>query len=78
MNPPYDQRLKNNDINELYNNIGGRLKHFWENYDAWVFSGNLSAVKKLGLKPKQKKILFNGPLECKLLYFPIYKGSLKE
>jgi len=78
MNPPYDQRLKNDHINELYNNIGSRLKHFWENYNAWILSGNLQAIKHIGLKPKRKKTLFNGPLECKLIYIPIYKGSLKK
>ena len=78
MNPPYDQRLKSNHINELYNDIGSRLKHFWENYDAWILSGNLQALKNIGLKPKQKKTLYNGPLECKLIHVPIYKGSLKR
>ena len=78
MNPPYDQRLKNNAINELYSNIGTRLKHFWENHDAWILSGNLQAIKHIGLKPKRKKVLFNGPLECKLINIPIYKGSLKR
>ena len=78
MNPPYDQRLKNNAINELYNNIGSRLKHFWENHDAWILSANLQAIKHIGLKPKRKKILYNGPLECKLINIPIYKGSLKR
>ena len=78
MNPPYDVRLKNINIEEFYNNIGSRLKHFWENYDAWVFSGNFSALKKLGLKPNKKIILFNGPLECKLIHLPIYRGSKKR
>ena len=78
MNPPYDVRLKNINIEEFYNDIGSRLKHFWENYDAWVFSGNFSALKRLGLKPNKKIILFNGPLECKLIHLPIYKGSKKR
>ncbi|MDB4710438.1 THUMP domain-containing protein [Flavobacteriales bacterium] len=78
MNPPYDVRLKNINIEEFYENIGSRLKHFWENYDAWVFSGNFSALKKLGLKPNKKIILFNGPLECKLIHLPIYRGSKKR
>ncbi|MBG15839.1 MAG: hypothetical protein CL853_05750 [Crocinitomicaceae bacterium] len=78
MNPPYDFRLKNSNIMDFYNAIGSRLKHFWENYDAWVFSGNLSASKKLGLKPQKKIILFNGPLECKLIHLPIYKGSKRK
>ena len=78
MNPPYDVRLKNTNIDDFYNDIGRRLKHFWENYDAWVFSGNLSATKRLGLKPNKKIILFNGPLECKLLHLPIYRGSKKQ
>ena len=78
MNPPYDVRLKNINIEEFYNEIGNRLKHFWENYDAWVFSGNFIAIKRLGLKPNKKIILFNGPLECKLMHLPIYKGSKKR
>ena len=78
MNPPYDVRLKNINIEEFYENIGSRLKHFWENYDAWVFSGNFSALKKLGLKPNKKIILFNGHLECKLIHLPIYRGSKKR
>ena len=78
MNPPYDIRLKSTDINEFYNDIGSRLKHFWENYDAWIFSGDLGATKRLGLKPKKKIILFNGPLECKLIHLPIYKGSKRK
>ena len=60
---------------DFYNNIGRRLKHHWENYEAWIFSGNLSASKRIGLKPKKKIMLYNGPLECKLMYIPIYKGS---
>ena len=75
MNPPYDVRLKNSNIMDFYNNIGRRLKHHWENYEAWIFSGNLSASKRIGLKPKKKIMLYNGPLECKLMYIPIYKGS---
>ena len=77
LNPPYDIRMKNQDIINFYANIGTRLKHFWENYDAWILSGNTHAIKNLGLRPKHKRTLFNGPLECKLIHLPIYKGSLK-
>jgi putative N6-adenine-specific DNA methylase len=77
-NPPYDQRIQKDDIIAFYNDIGSRLKHFWENYEAWIISANLTALKRVGLKPKQKITLFNGPLECRLANFPLYKGSSRE
>ena len=75
-NPPYGERLKGN-IKELYKNIGDTLKNKYPDTDAWFISSNLDAMKYVGLRPSRKIKLFNGKLESRLLYFPIYSGTKK-
>lgn len=71
-NPPYDVRIKNDDIDLLYKNIGDTLKKGFVNWKAYIFSGISQAEKKIGLKPEQKINLYNGKIECNLLKFNIY------
>ena len=78
MNPPYNVRLPQEKIHEFYNSIGSQLKHHWEGCDAWILSGNLEAIKHLGLRPKRKIKLYNGPIETKLVHLPLYRGSKKQ
>jgi putative N6-adenine-specific DNA methylase len=78
MNPPYDIKIKRTDIDQFYKKIGDTLKNNFNGFDVWIFSGNKEAIKNIGLRAKRKITLYNGPLECKYLYFPIYKGTLKN
>lgn len=75
MNPPYDERLQIADVNAFYKDIGHALKHNFTGFDAWMISGNIKAMKQLGLRPSSKKILFNGALECQLAHYELYRGS---
>jgi len=77
MNPPYGLRLQPEEINQLYNIIGTTLKHSFTGCRAWLISPNKEALKHVGLKPAEKHILFNGALECILLKYELYQGSLK-
>ncbi len=77
MNPPYDERLKNPEIEAFYKMIGDRLKQIFTGYDAWIISSNSDALKYIGLKPSQKITLFNGALECKYQHYELYAGSKK-
>ena len=76
-NPPYGERLKT-DIKDLYKNIGDTLKVKYSNTDAWFITSNLDAMKYIGLRPSRKIKLFNGKLESRLLYFPVYAGTKKN
>lgn len=76
-NPPYGERLKVDDIASLYSQIGDTLKKKYEGYDAFVFTGNREAAGKIGLKASRRIPLFNGPMECRLLKFEMYRGSRK-
>lgn len=77
MNPPYNIRIPQEKTHEFYNAIGTRLKHEWSGCDAWILSGDLEALKHIGLRPKRRIKLFNGPIETKLVHIPLYKGSKK-
>ena len=75
-NPPYGERLEG-DINELYKNFGDTLKRSYPNTKAWMISSNFEALKFIGLRPSRKIKLFNGKLETRLCFFPIYEGTKK-
>lgn len=77
-NPPYDERIDVDDIEAFYAEIGSVLKHQYGGWNAWFLSSNFSALKKIGLKPFKKKILFNGALECKFQGFELFSGKRKE
>ncbi|MDX5421732.1 MAG: methyltransferase, partial [Hymenobacteraceae bacterium] len=77
MNPPYNERIVSEDINLLYKNIGDTLKNNYQNFDAFVFTGNLDAAKNIGLRTSRRIPLYNGAIECRLLKFELYRGSRK-
>jgi putative N6-adenine-specific DNA methylase len=72
MNPPYDERMRLDDIIAFYKSIGDVLKKKYTGYEAWVISSDLNALKFIGLHPSKKITLFNGPLECRLVKFGLY------
>lgn len=74
-NPPYDVRIKDDDIDALYASIGDQLKQKFAGWEGWIISSNKSALKKVGLRPSAKYNLFNGPLECKLHKYEMYQGK---
>ncbi len=78
INPPYGERLEEDNINALYTMMGDRMKHAFTGFDAWVISSNFEAFKNLGLRTSRKIPLFNGSLECKFQHYELYKGSRKK
>ncbi|MBL7755175.1 MAG: RNA methyltransferase [Chitinophagaceae bacterium] len=75
-NPPYDERI-NIATEQFYRSIGDTLKRGYANSEAWIITANQEALKQVGLKPKVKLKLFNGPLEARLVGFELYAGSRK-
>ena len=78
LNPPYGQRLQPDELDELYGMIGTTLKHNFAGSTAWLITSNKESLKKVGLKPKEKHILYNGALECTLLKYEMYMGTRKN
>ncbi|MFD3000937.1 class I SAM-dependent RNA methyltransferase [Pontibacter toksunensis] len=78
MNPPYNERIVSEDIDLLYKNIGDTLKKNYQGYDAFVFTGNLEAAKNVGLRASRRTPLYNGPIDCRLLKYELYRGSRRS
>lgn len=72
LNPPYDERIKDEDINDFYKHIGDHLKHHYTGWTAWIISSNVEARKHIGLRTAAKIKLFNGKLECRLMKFELF------
>ena len=77
-NPPYGVRLQLDDITDFYREIGNKLKFEFHGYSAWLISSELKAIKFVGMKPDKRIILYNGPLECRLNKYTIFKGKKKD
>lgn len=75
INPPYGERLSEEDMIEFYKMIGDTLKQKYSGFDAWIISSNIHALKLIGLKASEKIRLFNGALECSYRKFEMYKGK---
>lgn len=76
-NPPYGERLRENDLDGLYSMIGERLKHQYAGNSAWILSSAFESLKFIGLKPSQRVDLFNGPLKCKFNNYRLFEGKGK-
>jgi putative N6-adenine-specific DNA methylase len=75
-NPPYGERIgEETEMDALYKTIGDALKTNFQGYDAYIFTGNLEAAKRIGLKVSRRIPLFNGPIDCRLLKYELYRGS---
>ncbi len=76
MNPPYGERIgEEAQMAGLYKTIGDALKTNFQGYEAFIFTGNLEAAKSIGLKVSRRIPLFNGPIDCRLLKYELYRGS---
>lgn len=71
-NPPYDERMKVEEIESFYSSIGDRLKQHWKGWNTWIISSNRDALKQIGLKTSKRITLFNGALECSFQHFELY------
>jgi putative N6-adenine-specific DNA methylase len=78
MNPPYGERMQRDDLLSLYSMIGSTLKHRFPGSDAWILSSSGEALKRVGLRPASRQILYNGSLECTYANYKTFTGNWKE
>lgn len=74
-NPPYGERISAENMDELYQTIGSKLKHIFKGYHAWIIGYKEDYFKKIGLTPSVKIPLYNGALECELREYVIFEGD---
>ena len=77
-NPPYGERLRPDNLNGLYKEIGSTLKNNFQGWHAWIIAYNDDHMKEIGLKPSLKIPLNNGKLECSLREYVMFDGSYSQ
>lgn len=78
INPPYGERIEEENLLQLYKNIGDHLKKAWSGHQAWIISSNREAMNRIGLKPSKKIPLINGTYECRFQQYQLFRGSRKD
>ncbi|MEO5333428.1 MAG: bifunctional 23S rRNA (guanine(2069)-N(7))-methyltransferase RlmK/23S rRNA (guanine(2445)-N(2))-methyltransferase RlmL [Magnetococcus sp. YQC-5] len=70
VNPPYGERQGDVErLKSLYALLGNRLRTRMHGWHSAVFTADPQLGESLGMRPREVKPLFNGPLACRLLLF---------
>lgn len=79
LNPEYGQRLGDHtDLEATYAGIGDFFKQRCPGWHAHVFTGSPDLAKRIGLRPSRRLPFLNAQIECRLLTFDIYEGSIRQ
>jgi len=79
MNPPYGVRMGEQDeLAALYPRLGDWLKQFFAGWRCYIFSGDPTIVKLIGLKASRRTPLYNGAIECRLFEYRLVEGSMRR
>lgn len=78
LNPPYGHRIRQDDMPEFYKKIGDTLKQHYSGFRAGIISQEANGLRHIGLKPRFRYNVFNGPLECRFVVYELFKGTHKE
>jgi putative N6-adenine-specific DNA methylase len=76
LNPPYGERMGDAaDLEPLYRSIGDFFKLKCQGKTGYIFTGNLTLAKRIGLRSIRRVPFWNSRIESRLLAFDIYDGS---
>lgn len=78
-NPEYGERLgEEEDLGITYKRMGDFMKQRCPGYTGFIFTGNVSLGKKVGLRAARKIEFYNGTIDCRLLKFELYRGTREK
>lgn len=75
LNPPYGERIRPKNIEELYKKIGDKMKNDYSGYSVWILSANIEALHNVHLRTFDTHNLMNGNLPCKYSGYKMYAGT---
>ena len=75
-NPPYGERLRPEDISDIYRTLGEKLKREFQGGEAWIISSREELFDSMRLRPSFKVPLQNGSLDCELRKYVTFEGKL--
>jgi 23S rRNA G2445 N2-methylase RlmL len=74
VNPPHGERLKGETPggSEAWRDLGDLLKQRFKGWKAVVLAGGEDRGKNIGLRPRRRIPVMNGPLEARILLFDLF------
>ena len=79
INPEYGERMGEvRRLAPVYARIGDFLKNRCQGYRGYLFTGNLTLAKRVGLRTRRRIPFFNSRIECRLLEYELYAGSRRS
>jgi putative N6-adenine-specific DNA methylase len=75
-NPAYGERLETSD--QEWRRIGDLLKQRYAGWRCALIAGEPGFGKQVGLKPRRRIPVKNGPLDARILLFDLYAGSARK
>ena len=75
-NPPYGERLRPEDLSDLYRTLGEKLTREFQGGEAWIISSREELFDSMRLRPSFKVPLQNGSLDCELRKYVTFEGKL--
>ncbi|MCP4123255.1 MAG: methyltransferase [Bacteroidetes bacterium] len=75
-NPPYGERLELS-TEDFYKKIGDTFKKSYPGTTAWMLTGDLEGLKKVGLRTSRRIAIKNTTYECKFVRYDMYEGTKK-
>ena len=76
-NPPFGEKLKKDQLDAFYKQMGDCFKQRYTGYDVWLISNSIDALKSIGLRSSESITLYNGTTECKFQKYSMYQGTPK-
>ncbi|RDV25965.1 bifunctional 23S rRNA (guanine(2069)-N(7))-methyltransferase RlmK/23S rRNA (guanine(2445)-N(2))-methyltransferase RlmL [Alteromonas aestuariivivens] len=78
-NPPYGERLGElAELIPLFAQWGRQLKEAWQGWQVTLLSSNRDLLRVLKLRAEKDYAMNNGPLECRLVNYPMDAGNCQQ
>lgn len=76
--PPYGERMKVNDIDRLYTEIGEVLQKYFKGWRATILTGSSDLLTNIDMKPDRTNSLYNGGILCQAAHYIIFTDAERE
>ena len=76
--PPYGERMKIEDIDGLYTDIGRVLQTYFKGWRATILTGSSDLLANIDMKPDRTNSLYNGGILCQAAHYIIFTDEEKE
>ena len=66
------------DGGEFFSQLASHWKKNYANWSGWILTPDLKLPAKMRLKESRRVPMWNGPIECRLFRFDMFKGSVRK